>query len=93
MNCAKFESVCKYEEIVCKKMIEDCVSNQTICLEYKPAGTFCQDRDTYNKPCQTCSICTFLRTAMERILDFSNELQSKSYDLNSNVKVDDLILR
>ena len=30
---------------------------------------------------------------MEKILDFSNDLQSKSYDVNNNVKVDDLILR
>ena len=94
VNCAKFEDVCKVEEMVCKEMREECVSSQTICLEYRPAGTFCQDQAYYhNKPCQRCPICQFLQTAMDRILEFSNDLHDKSYDEDKNIKIDDLILR
>ena len=99
-TCAKYGQTCdswnkeycsrySYWTNDCYEYSQKCSQRKNICLEYRPAGSFCEDRRFFNVPCEPCKVCEALKGIGKYLLTFSNLFSLKIFD--PTIKKEDLL--
>jgi len=92
-KCLNWKQECVNQVDKCTRWSKLCTEKGKTCVQFKPSGYFCQDPKHLDKSCEPCSsMCKNLKESFKLIMKFSNQVQERALDFNSNIMINELLI-